>query len=63
MFLRQVNFHLPGGGKMMVDWQIFWKDGTVSFRDTKGMKATEAWRVKKRIVEAIYPVTIEEWKR
>jgi len=57
-FLRQVPFHLPGGTKLVVDFQEFHKDGSVHFVDFKGME-TEAFKIKKREVEAAYPVTIE----
>jgi hypothetical protein len=61
-FLRQVPFHLPGGVTYRVDFQIFWTDGRVSFEDAKGV-ATEVYRIKRRQVEALYPVTIEEYRR
>jgi hypothetical protein len=58
-FLRQVPFHLPGGVKYVVDFQEFHTDGTVHFVDVKGMR-TQAYKAKKKMVEALYPVTIEE---
>lgn len=58
-FLRQVPFHLPGGVVLRVDFQEFREDGTVHFVDVKGVR-TEQYIAKKRMVEAIYPVTIEE---
>jgi len=58
-FLRQVPFHLPGGVVLRVDFQVFDSDGNVRFIDTKGYK-TEQYKAKKRMVEALYPVTIEE---
>lgn len=58
MFLRQVPLHLPGGVKLVVDFQEFHADGTVHFVDTKGVM-TESWMAKKRIAESIYPVEIE----
>lgn len=58
-FLRQVPFHLKGGVKYVVDFVEFWVDGSVHFVDVKGHK-TEIYRVKKRLVEAEYPVRIEE---
>jgi hypothetical protein len=61
-FLRQVPFHLPGGVTYRVDFQIFWADGRVSFEDAKGM-ATETYKIKRRQVEALFPVTIEEFRR
>ena len=56
-FLRQVPFHLPGGGKMVIDFQVFYADGTVQFIDAKGM-LTKDWKAKRKIVEALYPVKI-----
>lgn len=57
-FLRQVPFHLPGGTKLVVDFEVFYTDGTVKFIDVKGM-ATKEFLIKKREVEAQYPITIE----
>jgi len=58
-FLRQVGFHLPGGIRYVVDFAEFHADGTVHFVDVKGMK-TPTYIAKKRMVEALYPVEIEE---
>ncbi|RJO61068.1 MAG: DUF1064 domain-containing protein [Dehalococcoidia bacterium] len=58
-FLRQVPFYLPGGVRYVVDFQVFKADGTVSFVDVKGMK-TESYKAKKRMVESLFPITIEE---
>ncbi len=58
-FLRQVPFELPGGVKYRVDFQEFWADGTVRFIDVKGMR-TQEYINKKKQVEALYPVEIEE---
>ena len=57
-FLRQVPFHLPGNVKYVVDFQVFNRDGTVSFIDVKGVKTKEFIRNKK-LVEALYPIKIE----
>ena len=57
-FLRQVPVHLPGGTKLVIDFQVFWKDGTVTFEDTKGVE-TDSFKIKKREVEALYPFTIK----
>lgn len=57
-FLRQVAFHLPGRTRYVVDFQEFHYDGTVHFIDVKGME-TEMFKLKKRQVEELYPVTIE----
>ena len=58
-FLRQVPFHLPGGIRYVVDFVIFNVDGSVQFVDVKGM-ATAMYRTKKKIVESLYPVKIDE---
>lgn len=57
-FLRQVPFHLPGGVRYVVDFQVFYADGTVAFLDVKGME-TPMFKAKKKMVEAVYPVEIE----
>jgi hypothetical protein len=60
--LRQVPFHLPGGVRYVCDFAVFWADGRTTFEDVKG-HATEVYRLKKRQVEALYPVAIEEVRR
>lgn len=57
-FLRQVPFHLPGNTKYIVDFQEFHADGTVHFIDVKGYETAE-FKLKKRLVESLYPVEIE----
>jgi len=57
-FLRQVPFYLPGGGKLVLDFLEFHTDGTAHFVEIKGFE-TKEWKIKKRIVEAIYPIEIE----
>jgi hypothetical protein len=58
-FLRQVPFHLPGGVTYRVDFQEFHKDGSIHFIDVKGMR-TKEYIAKKKLVEALYPIIIEE---
>lgn len=58
-FLRQTPFHLPGGVKYICDFVEFWADGTVHFIDVKGTK-TPMYKTKKKLVEALYPISIEE---
>ena len=55
----QVPFHLPGNVKYVVDFQVFMTDGTVKFIDVKGHR-TPQYIAKKKMVEALYPVEIEE---
>ena len=57
-FLRQVPFHLPGGTVYRADFMVFYSDGTSKVLDAKG-RETKEFKVKKREVEAIYPVEIE----
>lgn len=60
-FLRQVPLHLPGGGAMRVDFQVFYKNRpTPRYLDAKG-KPTAEWLRIKRIVENIYPIKVETW--
>ena len=58
-FLRQVPFHLPGGVVFRCDFQEFLNDGTVRFIDVKGYR-TKEYIIKKKQVEDLYPVKIEE---
>lgn len=58
-FLRQTPFHLTGGVKYVCDFQVFWKNGEVSFEDVKGMR-TDMYKLKKKQVEALYPIQIRE---
>lgn len=57
--LRQVPFHLPGGIKYVADFMEFWADGEVRIVDTKGRRLP-AYIRNKKMVEALYPVTITE---
>lgn len=61
-YLWQVPFHLPGDVKYVVDFQEFHSDGSVHFIDVKGME-TPQFKAKKKMVEALYPVTIEVVKK
>ena len=58
-FIRQTPFHIPGNIKVVVDFVIFYTDGTVRIVDTKGMKTPQSQRNLK-LVSAFYPVEIEE---
>ena len=57
-FLRQVPFHLPGEVVYRVDFQEFWANGEVRFIDVKGVD-TPVSKMKRKQVEALYPVKIE----
>lgn len=56
-YLRQVPFHIPGG-KLVVDYVEFWKDGLVRIVDVKGM-VLPIFALKRRAVERCYPVKVE----
>jgi len=58
-FLRQVPFFLAGGVRYVVDFVTFNSDGSVHFIDAKGF-STPTYKAKKKMVEAMYPVEIEE---
>lgn len=58
-FLRQVPFHLPGNVKYICDFMVFWQDGNITIEDVKGFK-TETYKAKKKMLEALYPVSIQE---
>ena len=58
-FLRQVPFHLPGNVIYRLDFMVFYTDGHVQCVDVKGVR-TEQYKTKKKMVEALYPITIEE---
>jgi hypothetical protein len=61
-FLRQVPFHLPGGVRYVVDFQVFYTDGSIEFVDVKGMETPE-FITKKKLVEALYPIEISVVKK
>lgn len=57
-FLRQVPIHLQGGTKLVVDFLVFFTDGRPpEFLDAKGHE-TPVFKVKRREVEAAYPIQI-----
>lgn len=58
-FIRQPRFDLPGPTFYYADFLVFWADRTVSIEDVKGHK-TDTYKIKKRQVEALYPVKITE---
>jgi hypothetical protein len=61
-YLTQVPIRLPGGTKYLVDFLVFYSDGTIKFVDTKGI-LTDSFKIKKREIEAIYPFEIEVIKK
>jgi Protein of unknown function (DUF1064) len=62
-FLRQTPFHLPGNVKLVADFIIFYPAGNFEVMDVKGDKPTALWTVKRKTVEAIYPVKIKIIKK
>ena len=58
-FHRQPKFDLPGGITYSADFQVFYAHGTVHYYDVKGFK-TKGYLRNKKMVEALYPVIIEE---
>jgi hypothetical protein len=58
-FQRQTPWHLPGGVKYVLDFQVRWTNGQDTYEDTKGFK-TPMYLTKKKMVEAIYPIKITE---
>ncbi|MFA6100478.1 MAG: DUF1064 domain-containing protein [Patescibacteria group bacterium] len=56
-FHRQVAFDLPGNTRYIVDFEIIWNDGEVTYEDVKGVKLPAFIKNKKQ-VEALYPVKI-----
>lgn len=56
--LRQVPFHLPGGVRYVVDFLFVDRDG-IHFVDVKGHR-TSTYKLKKKQVEDLYRVCIEE---
>lgn len=57
-FLRQVALHLPGGVKLVVDFQVFYRNDSVEYEDVKGA-VTAGFLVKKKIAESAYPIEIK----
>ena len=58
-FLRQIPILLTGGIRYRVDFIEFWTNGSVHYIDVKGHR-TDVYKMKKKLVEAEYPILIEE---
>jgi hypothetical protein len=56
-FLRQVPLHLPGGTRLVVDFMEVMATGQIRYVDVKG-RETPAFKIKRREIEAIYPIRI-----
>lgn len=61
LVLRQVPFHLPGGVVFRADFLVHRPGGGLEIHEVKGFR-TEAYKIKKRMVEAIHGVEILEVK-
>lgn len=61
-FLRQPVFDLIGGVTYRADFSVFYADGTHQIVDVKG-RETEVFRIKKKQVEALYPIKIQIIKK
>jgi len=57
-FLMQIPFRLPGKVTYRCDFMIVNNDNSIRYVDTKGVE-TPVFKIKKRQVEALYPVVIE----
>lgn len=62
MFLRQVPLRLPGKTKLVVDFLVHWRDGRITFEDTKSRATAtlQAWRIKVRQLKELEGITITE---
>lgn len=60
-FLRQVPLHLSGGVRYVIDFVVFNVDGTCQFLEVKGYD-TPMGKMKRKMAEAEYPITIEVLK-
>ena len=61
-FLRQVPFHLGGGVKHVVDFEILFRGREPLFVDSKGFDV-KAGRDKRKLVRALYGVEIRIWSQ
>lgn len=57
-WLRQVPFFLPAGIIYRCDFQVFYTSGVVKYFDVKGWD-TPVSKLKRKQVEALYPVKIQ----
>jgi len=57
-FICQPRFNLPGGIKYYADFLVVWKDRQTGIEDVKGYD-TRVSKMKRKMVEDLYPITIE----
>jgi len=64
-FIRQVHFHLPGGVDYVLDFMVWWRAlpmggaPRITYEDVKGFRI-DSFIMKKKMVEDLYPIKIEE---
>ncbi len=61
-FLMQVPINLIAGTKYICDYLVFHNDGSHEFVDVKGFE-TSMFKMKKKQVEALYPIEIKVIKK
>lgn len=57
-FLRQVPFEIGAGITYRLDFMEFHSDQTIHYVEIKGFE-TKVWKIKKKLVESLYPIKIE----
>lgn len=57
-FLRQVPFHLPGNTKYLLDFMVFFRDGSINYVEVKGYD-TPISKLKRKQVQNLYPIQID----
>lgn len=57
-YLRQIPFDIGGGLKFRLDFMVFFANGDIRFVEVKGYE-TKEWKIKKKLVEELYPIKIE----
>lgn len=64
--VEQMPFEIVINGqkicKYLLDFKVEYGDGRIEYVDTKGV-ITPMYRIKKKLVEAIYPIKIKEVKK
>lgn len=63
---EQVPFEVVVNGKKickyLLDFEVTYGDGRVEYVDVKGI-ATDVYKIKRKLVEALYPIKIKEVKK
>jgi len=63
---EQVPYELVIGSnkicKYLLDFEVIYADGRTEYVDVKGI-STDVYKIKKKLVEACYPIKIKEVKR